>query len=350
MGEVRVRHHTVRRQAPPAVAAIPDADLWKATHLSKSHMGSMRLKKALVTDRDEHTRACLVRQLYLRQAGGHYPDRTLPRKRLVGREGASQGDARREAGLAPPKSSTPSRERLTARMWGNRRCLGRTWKLGCRICGQACARAWISCPGLTFSARRSRPPEISRRICGAAGARAIKNGRQGEHYQDNGEPPGTGRRAMEPKDVAKLLDQKSAAQAEKAAGQQAQADAKQAELQKRDARGREAMRDVVIPYLREIAAATQQFKFNAAASRDTRSKEVLGVSFRIGNSPTETFIEVSQGNVRIYGQPLAQQRGGNLKVSNQFVYPGTSEPFIATVDDLTREKLGKLVEIVNKGR
>jgi hypothetical protein len=165
---------------------------------------------------------------------------------------------------------------------------------------------------------------------------------------------------MDPKELAKLYEKKSAESAAKAAENKAQMDVQQAEFRKRVEQGRTALRDVVIPYFQELVSAFPkgQFKFNPSASMEAETLAPVAVSFKIGDGP-EHFIEVAQGTVRIYynyntrPQPEPQARkvakGGKPVpapgVVLQMVYSGNTEPFIATPTDLTRDKLAKLVEV-----
>ncbi len=53
------------------------------------------------------------------------------------------------------------------------------------------------------------------------------------------------------------------------------------------------------------------------------------------------IIEVLHGNVKVF----RRTGPGFADVNIQFVYSGTAAPFIAEPSDLTREKLGDLVEM-----
>jgi hypothetical protein len=149
-------------------------------------------------------------------------------------------------------------------------------------------------------------------------------------------------------ELAKLYVKKSADTAAKAADNEAQKDAQQAEFQNRVEQGRIAMRDVVIPFFQELASTFPNgvFRFNASHTMDA-SLVPVAVSFKIGDG-AEHVIEVVQGNVQIYYNAIAnaiQRNGFNIVI----VYAGNAEPFIAGPSDLTREKLCKLVEkAINK--
>ena len=151
---------------------------------------------------------------------------------------------------------------------------------------------------------------------------------------------------MDPKELAKLYEKKSAVTAAEATEKKAQMDAQKAEFQKRAEQGHAALRDVVIPYFQELVSSFPKghFKFNSAAAMDMETHVPVAVSFKIGEG-AEHFIEVIHGNVRIwwmgFSYPAQPAPGLNIAV----VYSGNAEPFIAGPNDLTREKLGKLVEM-----
>jgi hypothetical protein len=160
---------------------------------------------------------------------------------------------------------------------------------------------------------------------------------------------------MDPKELAGLFEKKNADIAAKTAQENAQLDAQKTEREKRIAEGRAALLNVVIPYFKEIEATFPkgQFSFNPAAQIDSNDLSPVGVSFKIGDG-AEHHIEVTQGNVQIWQEgvnPKGPKRPGAkvLGLSIRLVYPSTTEPFIAQPSDLTREKLGKLVEMaINK--
>ena len=72
------------------------------------------------------------------------------------------------------------------------------------------------------------------------------------------------------------------------------------------------------------------------------------MSFAIGNGP-RYFIEVIHGNVKIVceGPYFAPSKiGGKAPIKYaQFIFKSTEEPFIEGPQDLSREKLGKLIQI-----
>ena len=157
---------------------------------------------------------------------------------------------------------------------------------------------------------------------------------------------------MGPKELAERYAQKNADKVAEMAKLQAQEKARQDAFQRRAEQGRTAMREVVIPYFKEVQAAfpTGRFQFNPAVMVETRTKEATSVWFKIEH---EHVIEVNQGHIRIYKHrpqaalPARGARGArNIRgVNPVFVYASTAEPFIAEPSDLIREKLDKLVEM-----
>jgi len=154
---------------------------------------------------------------------------------------------------------------------------------------------------------------------------------------------------MDPKELAKLYEKKNAEIAAAAAEQKAQQDAQKAQIKKRIEQGRVALRDVVIPYFQELVAEFPKghFKFNSATKMDLETRAPVAVSFQIKNG-LEHVIEVIQDDVKIYNQaPRQPQRPGARRIAMR-IFSGDAEPFIAGPSDLTREKLGKLVEMAIK--
>jgi hypothetical protein len=157
---------------------------------------------------------------------------------------------------------------------------------------------------------------------------------------------------MDPKELAKMHEEKNARIAAAVAEKKAQVEAQKVEDKKRVEQGRTALREVVIPYFKEIQAAFPKgdFKFNSAAKVDLETRTPVAVSFQMKHG-FEHVIEVIRGNVKIYRRrPGPPQRPGVRKIAmpTEFVFAGDAEPFIAGPSDLTREKLGKLVEIAIK--
>ena len=165
---------------------------------------------------------------------------------------------------------------------------------------------------------------------------------------------------MNPKELANLFARKSEKKAAETAQEAAKLEAQKAAMQKRSEEGRTALKDVVIPFFKELATTFPkgQFLFDPSAMMDLESRTPVAVSFKIGDG-AKHYIEVINGNVRIWGEgpQFPAQKAGRRKgpkgrklpapgFNIQFVYSGNAEPFIAGPSDLTREKLEKLVEMV----
>jgi hypothetical protein len=155
---------------------------------------------------------------------------------------------------------------------------------------------------------------------------------------------------MDPKDLKKRFEEKNASATASVAEATAEAEAQKYELEKRAEEGRAALRDVVVPYFAELEAAFPkgQFSFNPAARIDAKDQSSVAASFIVGNGP-RYFVEVIRGNVRIFceGPYFERSKGDNkppIKYA-KFIFVPSEEPFIEGPHDLTREKLGKLIQI-----
>jgi hypothetical protein len=155
---------------------------------------------------------------------------------------------------------------------------------------------------------------------------------------------------MDPEDLKKRFEEKNSKVTASAAGAKAEAESQKSEQEKRAEVGRAAVRDVVVPYFKEIEATFPkgQFSFNPAAKTDAKDHSSVAVSFKVGNGP-RYFIEVIRGHVRVFceGPYFEPSKGDNkapIKYA-QFIFVSTEEPFIEGPHDLTREKLGKLIQI-----
>jgi len=157
---------------------------------------------------------------------------------------------------------------------------------------------------------------------------------------------------MDPDELAKLYERRKAERAASTAKVlallEANQQAVQAEREQQAQWGQTALRDVVIPYFRELEATfpNAEFKLDPAATLDAESHLPVAVAFQIGDGPKHV-IEVVEGHVRIYFVPRDDKDGPAIL---EFVYSGDAEPFIAGPLDLTREKLGKLIEIAIEQR
>jgi hypothetical protein len=103
---------------------------------------------------------------------------------------------------------------------------------------------------------------------------------------------------------------------------------------------KKAMTQVVIPFLSEIKAEFPPDQFSFSPQIDLQDHQFVGVSFKIGNGPMIT-ISAAFGNIVI-----SQSGGSGSAKGIEFVYGRGSEPFISSSNDLTRDKVAKLVEMV----
>jgi hypothetical protein len=147
---------------------------------------------------------------------------------------------------------------------------------------------------------------------------------------------------MDPKDLKKRFEKKSARRAAESAQARAAEETEKAERADRVVQGQAALEKVVIPYFREIEATFQrgQFTFDPSAKMDAETHFPIGVTFKVGNGSLH-FIEVIRGTVRIGWH--GYESSGQTRVAKEFVYSSNAEPFIKEPSDLTRERLGKLV-------
>jgi hypothetical protein len=100
------------------------------------------------------------------------------------------------------------------------------------------------------------------------------------------------------------------------------------------------MTEVVIPFLAEIKAEFPSGQFSFSPQIDLQDHQFVGVSFKVGNGPM-VAISAAFGNIII-----AQGGGSGSAKGIEFIYDRSVEPFISNSGDLTREKVGKLIEIV----
>jgi hypothetical protein len=140
---------------------------------------------------------------------------------------------------------------------------------------------------------------------------------------------------MEPKDLAKAFDEKAAKEAAHAAAIKKAAEVEKAGSEKLVADGRTAMTKVVIPYLNEVRDAMGP-NFSLDISRDMTSHEPVMATFIVkGKNPVAILLRGKVVDVKIKNGLGAQGAG--------IQYPKISAP-----TDLTRDKLGALInEIIN---
>lgn len=144
---------------------------------------------------------------------------------------------------------------------------------------------------------------------------------------------------MDPKELKRLHVQRKAQTAAQIEQVNAAQSAAQAELEQKMADGKTALKEVVLPYFEEVAAAFDEGEFVFEKRFDVADHSLVGVSFKIGGGP-EYGVEAIGGNVRIW------KRYPGTKSTPRPIYFFSSqhEPFIGSATDLTREKLEKLVQ------
>jgi hypothetical protein len=128
---------------------------------------------------------------------------------------------------------------------------------------------------------------------------------------------------------------------EKAAHGKKEVDALKSEAEKA------ASDKVVLPYLEEAKSFFPNGAFDYRRDSDVNTKRLVSVSFQInGFDAVEIRDQGGQVAVRKKGA-LSQPEGAGVVKST---YPtDSSGPMIGSAEDLTREKLGKLIELVIKG-
>lgn len=107
---------------------------------------------------------------------------------------------------------------------------------------------------------------------------------------------------------------------------------------------RSKLENVVLPFLDETKKAFPKNQFQYQMHNDLGTGRLLGVSFRINGHP-EVEIRERAGRVAVakLGIPRGRRPGPKQPV---FFYRTDAGPFIGTAEDLTREKIGKLIEMV----
>ena len=147
---------------------------------------------------------------------------------------------------------------------------------------------------------------------------------------------------MDPKELKRLHELKKAVDARKRAELITATTAAKVKHEKQISDARGALINVALPYLQEVAAAFgQDFSVNASGLDASNESPVI-VSFRIEKG-WEYGIEAVAGTLRVWKKGL-KSRADTANVP-QFVFPASAQPFIGVAADLTREKIGKLIEI-----
>ncbi|GEM_PF-2394750 len=147
---------------------------------------------------------------------------------------------------------------------------------------------------------------------------------------------------MDPKLLKTLLDKKVADKAATETARLAGVAALKAETISKQREGQQALATVVVPYFDEILGAIGPagFQFSRVQSSDSSDILPLGVRFAVGGSVEH---EISVASSKVWIRKVGSKSDG---VSTVFVFPSFEEPYIGEPQDLTREKIGKLLELV----
>jgi hypothetical protein len=147
---------------------------------------------------------------------------------------------------------------------------------------------------------------------------------------------------VDPKSLKMLLERKVADKAAAEASRLASAAALKAETVSGQRAGQQAIATVVVPYFQEIlqTMGSAGFQFSQVQSPNPVEGLPLGVRFSVGDS---VEYEVSVASSKVWIKKVGSKSAG---VGTVFVYPSTEEPHISEPQDLTREKIGKLLELI----
>jgi len=147
---------------------------------------------------------------------------------------------------------------------------------------------------------------------------------------------------MDPKHLKILLDKKAADKAVTETARLASVASSKAEAVAKQLEGQQAISTLVVPYFDEIlkTIGPAGFKFSQVQSPDPIDMLPLGVRFTVGDS---VEYEISVASSKVWIKKVGSKSDG---VGAAFVYPGSEEPHIGEPQDLTREKIGKLLELV----
>ena len=144
---------------------------------------------------------------------------------------------------------------------------------------------------------------------------------------------------MDPKELKRLHLQRKAQTAVQIAQVNEAECAAQAELKQKITAGSTALKEIVLPYFEEVAAAFDKGEFVIANKLDASDHSLIGVSFKIGDGP-EYGVEAIGGNVRVW----KRYPGTKSAPRPIYFFSAQHQPFIGSVADLTRAKLEKLVQ------
>ena len=147
---------------------------------------------------------------------------------------------------------------------------------------------------------------------------------------------------MDAIELKRLHELKKAADSQKRAELITATTAAKAKHEKQISNTRGALVNVALPYLQEVAKAFGQDFCVNTSGLDASNEAPVIISFRIEKG-WEYGIEAVAGTLRVWKRGL-KNRADAANVP-QFVFPPSAQPFIGTTADLTREKIGKLIEI-----
>jgi hypothetical protein len=147
---------------------------------------------------------------------------------------------------------------------------------------------------------------------------------------------------VDPKHLKMLFEKKVADKAATEAARLAGVAALKAATVSKQREGQQAIATVVVPYFDEIlrTMGPAGFQFSQVQSPDPIDILPLGVRFAVGDS---VEYEISIASSKVWIKKVGSKSDG---VGTAFVYPSTEEPHISEPQDLTREKIGKLLELV----
>jgi hypothetical protein len=149
---------------------------------------------------------------------------------------------------------------------------------------------------------------------------------------------------MDPKILASKFAKKAAEETNEKETKKAAEAESQAALVRLSEDGKRAIAEVVIPYFNDIKAQFPPDQFSYDVQVDTKDHKPVGVSFTLGKGPL-IVISTYFGRVTI-----TQTNTPDLPNKVAFVYSPKAQPFIETPRDLTREKIGNLIEMVIEKR
>lgn len=106
---------------------------------------------------------------------------------------------------------------------------------------------------------------------------------------------------------------------------------------------RNAMEREVIPFMSELQHCLGEQQFSFASQVELHDHRPVGVTFTIGNG-APTSISTALGHIVV----TRVGDSGSAK-GVPYVFASDEEPFISNSGDLTRVKIGKLIEMVIDG-